>query len=249
MHPNGLGKNWRLYKMFYALHGFLGLPDDWNQVMPDANAVDILASSSPSDKIGLDEWAEKFNAAIAKKSENNILIGYSLGGRLAMHALIKNPSLWKGAILVSTHPGLKTNQERQKRLIQDEIWAKRFEVEPWDTLMTAWNAQQIFSSNTMNRLEHNYSRGFLANILRFWSLGHQHDLSQQLKELPIPILWIAGEKDMQYSEQAHGLSFSNPDSEVWIAPNSGHRVPWICPNVFREKVNKFIHTILVQQEL
>src|ERR1700733_9757644 len=102
----------------YALHGFLGKPEDWgglNQGVLDGGleAVDLYDFSLSS----LEEWAEQFNRYVQDDSArcNRCLIGYSLGGRLALHSLLQNPFLWDAAILISTHCGLESEEKKQER--------------------------------------------------------------------------------------------------------------------------------------
>src|SRR5262249_13235955 len=158
----------------YALHGFLGLKTDWkffssNNLMP----IDLFEINPP--KFGLKQWAVCFNAYVEKKPRRrNILMGYSLGGRLAMHVLLQNPTLWDSAILISAHPGLESLELKQKRHASDNAWALRFKSESWEPLMQAWNQQEVFKDSTIvQRVEHDFSRELLADTLIHWSLAHQ----------------------------------------------------------------------------
>lgn len=240
----------RLQKICYTLHGFLGRLQDWDMLSAHAIAmdavvnIDILKIASPSECLGLMQWAQNFNAPL-QQNERRVLMGYSLGGRLALHVLLDNPSLWQSAILVSAHSGLKTLEEKIKRLAQDDIWAKRFEDDPWDILMSAWNTRKVFAGKaaSFKRLESEHSRLDLANILRYWSLGHQEDFFPIIAKLPMPILWIIGEQDNVYRERASSLIFGHAKSEVWVAPNAGHRVPWEC-RTYLQKVKQFNEGVL-----
>jgi 2-succinyl-6-hydroxy-2,4-cyclohexadiene-1-carboxylate synthase len=226
--------------MIYALHGFLGLPEDWKGMFPQARCIDVLEVGTPGPKLGILEWAKRLNQLASPEQFPRILLGYSLGGRLAMHALADRPDLWSAAVIISAHPGLKTQEEKQKRLIGDRQWAERFETESWDHLMQAWNSQAVFTEEAQPRQEKNYLRDHLCNVFRYWSLGHQEDMAPQLAKLSMPILWIAGEKDFRYALLANQVQLAHPNSQVWIAPNSGHRVPWSCRQEFMQKVNHFI---------
>lgn len=229
--------------MIYALHGFLGLPSDWDNLDLPKKAIDIFSFGTPSADFSLQDWAKSFNQIISATTPhlNNILLGYSLGGRLAMHALVDNPSLWKGAVLVSAHPGLPDTQQKKIRLEQDEAWAQRFENEPWDPLMTSWNSLPIFAkSQKIFRKETDYNRNQLANTMRFWSLAHQDNLIPALSQFKMPLQYIVGECDKAYSTLAGNLSHTLPKAKIWIAPKTGHRVPWDSPESFNKKVNQFI---------
>ncbi len=223
-----------------ALHGFLGRPADWNLLTIDSiQTVDIFSLFAET---GLWNWAEKFNFSRQNQSEKPILMGYSLGGRLALHALLHTPSLWQAGVIISAHPGLSNLLEKEKRLKRDQVWAKRFQTDKWETLMQAWNNQQVFaqSSFTFQRIESHYRRQELASVLQKWSLGRQDNLTQAISQLPMPILWIVGEKDPLHCSIAKTLTFAHPKSAVIVVPDAGHRVPWEQPFQFKNDLKQFL---------
>lgn len=224
----------------WALPGFLGLRSDWKFLHMD-QLIGIDLSMFPL--TGLDNWSKSFNShALSSKTKPAFLMGYSLGGRLALHSLLNAPQSWDAAIIISAHSGLKTESERNKRRLRDQKWADRFLAEDWQKLMHAWNSQKLFkgSSFSFARLEKNFQRFFLAEALSHASLGSQEDLKDQIGHLPMPILWITGEYDQKFSEIAHNLNFSNPLSRHAILSNSGHRAPWEQPELFEQALQDFI---------
>lgn len=227
----------------WALSGFLGLPHDWNFLQyQNLEAVDWQSFPLNS----LEDWGANFNHWVCQQdSYPKILMGYSLGGRLALHALINQPSLWQGAIIISAHPGLSDLQDRQKRLLQDLKWAKRFENENWRTLMDAWNGQEIFAQDlfSFNRKEEDYQRDQLFNALATGSLGKQENLCKKIAALPFPILWITGSLDARFCELAKSLSFTHPFSRWRPIDQAGHRVPWSQPHIFSETISLFLHEV------
>lgn len=227
--------------MLYTLHGFLGRPDDWSLLNLPHHPVDLFNSISPEN--GLEGWAELFNRSIA--TDDNILLGYSLGGRLALHALVGEPSKWKAAIIVSAHSGFDNEPERKTRRERDWSRADRFETESWESLMATWEAQPLFSrsQNTFKRIESDYNRTILSTALRHWSMSEQKNLKPLIEKLNIPILWIAGEHDPDYKNHAGTLKLFHPQSRVWIAPNSGHRVPWEITKHFLNQIHDFLEGV------
>ena len=228
-------------KTTYTLHGFLGLQTDWSQhdLLTAAVPVDLTSISSPRN--GLKAWGAAFNQFVDKEGKR-VVIGYSLGGRLALHAIAENPTLWDAAVIISAHPGLKTQQEKEDRLNHDRQWASRFLTEEWDLLIQAWNNQAVFAGDNIKllRRESDYDRLHLAVTLVGWSLGKQEDLTEKIANAPFPILWMAGSRDKIYSTVAKNLTFSHPRSKVCIVPKSGHRVPWENPKFFQKEVSKFL---------
>ncbi|MCE5317765.1 MAG: alpha/beta fold hydrolase [Parachlamydia sp.] len=222
--------------MIYALHGFLGLPADWNFL--NAFAVDVLSIHPP--KEGMWKWAKAFNAFAEQTSQApRILLGYSMGARLAMHALLDAPELWQSAIFVSGQSGLKTDEERAKKAKEDIRWAERFLhdplVDPWKQLMRDWNEQSIFLQNKpFVRHEQDFARPLLAETILGFSQSLQEDLSSRLDACPVPQLWMAGECDAKYAAIARARPLHR------IIPQAGHRVPWDNPDLFTKYLDQFL---------
>lgn len=232
--------------MIWAIPGFLGLQSDWDFLAwKSLIAVDLYAFSWCT----LSEWAEQFNRLLEDgrdhRSEPAILMGYSLGGRLALHALLDKPAQWKAAVIISAHPGLGDPDERKEREKRDQDWAQRFKQEEWDSLIRAWNAQPIFAGDSFSFDRHEccYERSLLAQTLNNGSLATQRDLREEIASLPMPILWITGGQDRCCSELASSLTFAHPFSRWVSVQGAGHRIPWEQPVVFNQLIQKFLETI------
>jgi 2-succinyl-6-hydroxy-2,4-cyclohexadiene-1-carboxylate synthase len=227
-----------------AIPGFLGLPSDWNFLQWNhLIGVDLHAFSWNS----LSEWAGEFNQWAGNlKNKSSVLMGYSLGGRLALHALLDRPKQWQAAIIVSSHPGLSDLNERKMRQQRDRQWAERFEKEDWLSLMQAWNGQEVFGQDGFHfsRREQDYDRLQLAKCLSEGSLGHQEDLRQQIENLSLPLLWITGSKDLRYCQIAEALTFAHPLSRREKVEGAGHRIPWAQPEIFSQMTELFLREIL-----
>jgi 2-succinyl-6-hydroxy-2,4-cyclohexadiene-1-carboxylate synthase len=222
------------FSSLYALHGFLGQPSDWDFLkLGRWICPDLFKKIDPFQK-----WASNFNQSVEPGS---LLMGYSLGGRLALHALLQNPERWKGAIIVSAHPGLTTLQERRERLLHDHRWAERFLSEPWEDLLVAWNQQILFGGKqpVKFREESAYSRELLSQALKVWSLGEQENLRPKLLQLSIPILWIAGKNDQRYAP----ISLEHPTFKHVLVPDAHHRVPWEQQEIFTQIMTDFINEV------
>lgn len=223
----------------HALHGFLGHPSDWLCLQERVFAYSLFQDFPI---IPFDAWAENFNFSVEEKS--NIFIGYSLGGRLGLHALLQNPAKWKAAIFVSTHPGLNDQAAKRTRLAMDEAWAERFLNEPWDSLLKRWNQQDVFKHSVeINRSEVDNNRQDLAAALKIWSLGMQEDLTDKIKDLEMPICWMVGEKDHKFVDLAAPLQFKHPKSKLFVVPQAGHRLNFDQPEKFKTIVTQFIQNL------
>ncbi len=194
-----------------ALPGFLGLPPDW----------DFLR-----------------DAGFDLGDGGDVLLGYSMGGRLALQTLLDG-ARYEKAIIVSA----AISPPDAGRLERDEAWARRFDSdEPWDSLMRDWNAQPVFGGepNPLVRIESDYDRRALAAALRQWSPAVLPPAGPRLHEIAIPLLWIAGERDARYAEEGRRAAAALPRGELWICPNAGHRVPWEQPAAFISRIKELL---------
>jgi 2-succinyl-6-hydroxy-2,4-cyclohexadiene-1-carboxylate synthase len=231
-----------------ALHGFLGLPSDWAKTCLDVEAYDLWKSivrlGGVTREQAFDKWAKQFTGEVrAKTSEPVCLIGYSLGGRLAMHAILEAPELFENAIIVSAHPGLTSEHEKRDRLANDRVWAERFLRESWPLLMKAWNVQPVLAPPPkppedfvhLERQEGAFSREALSFALDAWSLGRQADLRSRLRACPVSMRFVTGATDTKFTSLLG--AFAGIDHRV--VPNAGHRVPWDHPAGFQSAVVDF----------
>lgn len=205
-------------KVIWALHGFLGLPSDWKGF--NVRAPAIAPFPTP------EAWAVDFNEKVQQETPGkHILMGYSMGGRLALHAYHQNPDIWEKVYLLSTHPGLESGHE--ERIAADEAWAKRFETESWYPLIADWMAQKVFThSRSPLRVESDFDRNHLAAFLRNYSLGRQ--------KIPPSdkVHWIVGERDLIYRQLL-------PHAEV--VPGAGHRILFDNPQAIHELCDLWRH--------
>jgi 2-succinyl-6-hydroxy-2,4-cyclohexadiene-1-carboxylate synthase len=167
----------------------------------------------------------------------NVLVGYSLGGRLALQRLLDGER-YDRAVIISA--GLNLEEGREERRARDEAWARRFESDPWDEVMRDWNAQPVFGAHAVERRERDYDRRELARQLRECSPGVLPPLAPRLHEIDIPLLWIAGERDAAYVAIARHAVALLPHGELWICPHAGHRVPWEQPELLRARLRDFL---------
>jgi 2-succinyl-6-hydroxy-2,4-cyclohexadiene-1-carboxylate synthase len=218
----------------HCLPGFLGLASDWNFL--DSHFEEVkkyeVVNLEPKRLGGFAGWVGNFleEAGAPDPAKKEVLVGYSLGGRLALHALQANPSRFDGAVIISSNLGMPEGSgSRPARFEQDQKLAKRFESDPWELLLEDWNSNPLFGGCSVKREEKNFKRAGLANALRSYSLGAQADFRPLLKDFKMPLLWVAGGKDSFYAEMANQASQLSDRGSLWISHSSSHRVPWQDP--------------------
>lgn len=184
-------------------------------------------------------WAEAFCRSVASVAVDDgevthYLLGYSLGGRLAWHALITMPELWSRAIIVSADVGIGTRLYKEQCLSRDRTWASRFLTEPWQSLLTEWDALPVFCGRPCPtaRPESAFNRQKIAHAFEAYSKGHMEDLTSQIKALSNPITYVTGSDDRHYHQLGKALKVQCPTLVHQDIDNAGHRVPWETPNRF-----------------
>ena len=226
-------------RSLWCLHGNLQTPAVWQalaaNLIGEVRAPDLFAIAAET-ATGYQSWARAFNALVRSRGDRvNFLLGYSLGGRLALHALLAAPELWAGATIVAAHPGLQNPRERALRRSRDRAWARRFAREPLETVFAAWDAQAVFQNipNPVSRSRTVADRGRAIAGLERFSLGLQADLRPLLQQLEAPpILYVAGKQDAKYLQLGRDLAALCPAIERITVSGAAHRVPWEQPVQF-----------------
>lgn len=233
--------------MIWCLHGFLGRGRDWSsltEALRDAGletvAPDLFAE--PLGAQSMSRWADEFvERVIRTGGAGHALVGYSMGGRLALHALLAAPDLFTRAVIVSTGLGIEDPSERDARAAADEQWASRFEEEEWSVVHNAWNRQKVFQDSLAAfRQESDFNRGALAVALRRWSPATGEPLAGQLPSIPASVLWIVGERDRKYVEEGRRAVRLIPRAELLVVAGAGHRVMLDQPEQFNGAVREFL---------
>lgn len=241
-------------KTVIALNGFLGRKQDWSLIeplLPNGWVLETVDVWSQDVFSSLSEWSESFTEQIKSENEGTkVILGYSMGGRLALHALTKAPKLFQGAVIVSANPGLLTDADRNLRVMTDEVWSSKFLKDPWDQLIREWNSQTAlrppksrgFDFIELQRAERDFDRHKLSQVLRSWSLGVQQNLRSEIAKLPLPIEFVTGQDDVKFTSFTRDMLQTPAAGERShsIVSDAGHRVPWDAPVQFRAILAKFL---------
>lgn len=146
------------------------------------------------------------------------LVGYSLGGRLALRYAMRHPARIHSLTLLSTHSGLNSETEKQNRLQADRIWAQKILVLPFPEFLKTWYDQPLFTSLRQNpelmkkliSMRQNQRPKDLVEAMLNWSLGRQECHQGRLKQFPKPWRLLYGEHDRKYAELYGGLPNAHP---------------------------------------
>ncbi|MBC7370312.1 MAG: alpha/beta fold hydrolase [Bdellovibrionaceae bacterium] len=238
-----------------CLHGFLGQPTDWDliqshfMVSPLAqrfewSSVDYMNDESLDSKNTFLNWAQNFNQKIASDFAEGprVLVGYSMGGRLALHALAESPKLYDAVILLSTNPGLSRDKDKGDRWNSDVVWAEKFAHGPWSEVIADWNAQNVFKDSNAEpqRLETCYDRRLLASALTEWSLAKQADFRDLASAQQDKIFCMSGEKDIKFQSLTIALKKNSPGITAAVIPHASHRILFDNPTEVAARMIQFM---------
>jgi 2-succinyl-6-hydroxy-2,4-cyclohexadiene-1-carboxylate synthase len=262
-----------------ALHGFLGLSTDWQEFQLGLGDLRFESRDlwrdvehlrfSGAGKVDLFEaWVELFSSSLMTRpaKDRPILMGYSMGGRLAMHAVVKFPERFSAAIFISANPGLSSepvaDEVRRQRQSSDSLWAERFRSDEWHSVCAAWNDQAVLRrssgqiQNSGEGLESgpaggewarkvsDFDRENLAWALENWSLARQRDLRRPLLASGLPMLYLTGSEDSKFTNIISDLSRqfdARKQHRHTVIEGAGHRLPWDQPHRFSDVLCRFLN--------
>lgn len=252
IHQAGAGEH------ILILHGFTGdgvsfihhlprLATHYHLIAPDL--LGHGATSSPPDpaRYQMENAVADLSALLARLNiPSCTVLGYSMGGRLALGFALSHPDKVTKLILESSSAGLATSSERATRMKSDEALAERILsggiknfVDEWERL-PLWDSQSadIKASLRANRMKNNPLG--LANSLRGMGTGAQPYFGGRLTALTMPVLLITGEKDTKFTALGADIAQKIPHARLVVIPNVGHAVHLEAPEAYQDALAEFL---------
>ena len=168
------------------------------------------------------------------------LVGYSMGGRLALHVAARQPERILSLLTIGAHAGLE-EAAREGRRLGDDALARRIEQEGLEAFVNHWSGLPMFAGLERRgpafvaqaRAERmtNHVAG-LACSLRGMGAGVMEPLWDDLGTLSIPCTFVAGQLDHGYVTSARRLAATVPNGRVEVVPRAGHTVHQERPEAF-----------------
>ena len=213
------------------LHGFSGDGQEWLTVGEQFTRFSRLYVDLPghggSADIRVSGFADVIallrNTLLSYNILNYWLLGYSLGGRVAMMAACQEMPGLCGLVIEGGHPGLQSDAERDARRRSDHHWAERFRHDALADVFTDWYQQPVFASldaqqrETLVVLRSQNNGETLAAMLEATSLAVQPDLRDALNARAFPFYYLCGERDDKFRTLAAEISVPNH-----VIRNAGH---------------------------
>jgi len=242
------------------LHGFTGSHESWNPLLdvwsPAARVIaldlpghgrsrcsDAAAHTMAGAAAALESLLDELGIAACN------LLGYSMGGRLALYFALEHRDRVRRLMLESASPGLATEQQRADRRLGDEALAcyaldsgiEAF-VDRWEhTPVLADEAElddEVRAELRVRRLS--CSAAGLAASLRGMGTGAQPWLGERLEEIEVPVLLVAGARDTKFSAIAQSMAARLGAAELAQVEGAGHNVHVARPQQLAHVLDTFI---------
>jgi 2-succinyl-6-hydroxy-2,4-cyclohexadiene-1-carboxylate synthase len=242
------------------LHGFTGGACAWDSIRSvlavDATvvALDLIGhgqSARPADPARYTfEWATRDLLGLldALHLPTVDLLGYSMGGRVALHFALEAPDRVRSLLLESASPGIDNPAERQARAASDDALAERVLREGVPAFVAEWEQQALLAlaphvSDDVRRRQRELRLANdpigLANSLRGMGAGRQQPLWSRLNDLAhVPVCLVVGERDSRYCAIAQRIQAAVPSASLEVVPGAGHTVHLDQPEQFARLVKK-----------
>ncbi len=237
-------------KRIALVHGFLGSPADWADVLaalaPDI-ACDVvsLREFSCSTVIG---FAEALNDRL-RRTPSDLVVGYSLGARIALEACAINTARTPKLLLLSTQPGMRDASERAMRAASDLLRSDDLLSIPTADFIERWYQSDLFASfrahPSFDATRARRAQGdanFWSEVVYGCSPGRSESRWDALAAHASRITMAAGESDARYAAIVREAEATMPALTTRIVPNAGHVLPLEAPRACAQMIEQILHS-------
>ena len=238
------------------LHGFLGAPAMWRNIeralkspidtyaldLPGHGAIPWLPSEPADFMSAVDALADRFPIA-----DPAVLVGYSMGARLALALTLRHPARVRSAILIGVDPGIEDEAARTERVAWDDTWAERAASESLDAFASAWEDLPIFATqkslptpakNELRRQRTSHTSGGISWAMGALGLGRMPSLWAEIPSASVPITLVTGALDVKFSEKSQAISDRAKNVRRMIIEGAGHNVALEAPTAVVDEIER-----------
>lgn len=244
-----------------ALHGFTGDALDFAPLVQQTSAclrwhgLDLLGHGFSDAPDLVESYSAKAHGQYIQDAERElglrqyVLLGYSMGARMALHYALEHSENIAALVLVGGHAGLPDPKERAQRVADDEALAERVLKTPMRAFIDAWSQQSIIASQKnikpeiraemLERRYRNHPTG-LAHSLRAFGTGAMPVLWERMIGFDVPTLLVSGAEDIKFSTLARHLERRLPKVMRAQIFGAGHCAHLEQPQRFCRLLEKFV---------
>jgi 2-succinyl-6-hydroxy-2,4-cyclohexadiene-1-carboxylate synthase len=251
------------------LHGFTGSTETWSETIDllkgnyHAVAVDLIGhgkTTAPLDpsRYSMEKQVADLETLFSRLNLSKFtLLGYSMGGRIALSYTLNYPERVSSLILESSTPGLQTDVERIERMNKDKLLAQKISsggirsfVEFWEGI-PLFDSQKKLSTEQQQKIREerlSQKEVGLANSLLGIGTGSQPSNWNRLKEINTPVLLITGEIDKKFVNIAQEMKKLLHFSNHCIVKSAGHAIHVEKPTLFATMIEEHIKKLVLEEE-
>ena len=230
------------------VHGFTQTGRSWRPIATDlARDHEVVLVDAPGHggssavRADVEGGAELLGAAGGRAT----YVGYSMGGRLALHLALARRDLVVTLVLVGATAGIEDEAERAARRAGDERLATELEQRGLDAFLARWLDQPLFATlppdgRDLDDRRRNTVRGLSAS-LRNAGTGAQASRWPELPSLAMPVLVLAGERDERFCAVGKRMAEAiGPNATFAVVPGAGHAAHRERPEAFLGLLRPFL---------
>ncbi|MEX0680888.1 MAG: alpha/beta fold hydrolase [Balneolales bacterium] len=255
------------------LHGFMGSGEQFLHLIPhlqkSVNPVTLEITCAPGN--GLDASTYTSDAAVFDVEtlceglqhviqihlhQRSFVLGYSMGGRLALSWAVRYPDQPLGLIFESSTAGIVDAAERKQRMHQDKKQAKAI-LRDYPAFLKEWEQNSLFASpssalnpaslNTrvkkLAAIHQSRDPKLMARWLTDFGTGVMPSVWDRIDRLKCPVLLITGSRDQKFCSLAQRIKTHLPNARHEIVSHAAHRVHIDAPDAYLEHVSSFLSNI------
>jgi 2-succinyl-6-hydroxy-2,4-cyclohexadiene-1-carboxylate synthase len=215
------------------LHGFTHTGASWDPVIAGLGeryrslAPDIRGHGASSDHVPV--TLEAVLGDVCRLGPSSFtLIGYSMGGRIALHLALAHSDRIDRLVLIGAGPGISDPAERDARRRADARLAERIERSSIEEFARHWATTPVLGEQPPEVADAAHADRLrsapagLARALRGLGTGALPSLWDRLVELTMPVTLVAGERDRKFAGIAEQMASELPQAQTVLVPGVGH---------------------------
>jgi 2-succinyl-6-hydroxy-2,4-cyclohexadiene-1-carboxylate synthase len=239
----------------WFLHGFTGSGGDFDPLIAamqlhgrDRWAPSLIPGDGEEPGFDLSGMAALVADLARRAAPRVALVGYSMGGRIALSFAVAHPDRVEALALIGATAGIADPDERAARSAADEALAARIDRDP-AAFADAWEQIPILASQSriepvareaLRRRRRARSGPASAACLRGLGTGAMPPLHDRLERLTMPVLVIAGEEDVKFRTIGDSLASRIANARRWDVPGAGHSAHLERPEIVGPRISAFL---------
>lgn len=231
-------------QLLVLLHGFISDSRTYDSHLDafskETNVLTIDLPGHGKDETSMSNvWdfpflAQQLDMVLEQYSDYQMtLLGYSMGGRIALYYALYGKQPLASLILESTSPGIKDEDNRLERQHIDAARAKVLDIAGLEIFVNDWEKLPLFytqydldkdKKKAIRDMRMSQNPNTLAKALRDYGTGHMPNLWDEIKAIDIPCLILVGELDKKFVNTGQAMKENIKNSHVHRFPEVGHTI-------------------------